>query len=176
MKWKQALADYNLTEETISHGLKKKIKEYREIEAGVNELKNAINDESTPEDELDELQDDLQDLEESLELSDKNLVRAIEIYDKNKDRYAEMSKHLGKGRPRKNPIVVADAGSTNPTPTPNANPTPTPTPTPNNDGKEGGEGKEGTEPKKKSSFGFIALAVAIGVISLGAVSIFKNRD
>jgi hypothetical protein len=58
MKWKQALADYNLTEETISHGLKKKIKEYRELEVGIDELKNSINDESTPEDDLEELQED----------------------------------------------------------------------------------------------------------------------
>jgi hypothetical protein len=160
MKWKQALADYNLTEETISHGLKKKIKEYRELEVGIDELKNSINDESTPEDDLEELQEDLQELQESLETADNNLVRAIEIFDKNKDKYAEMSKHLGKGRPRKNPIALSNGGSTNPTSTPK----------PNNDGKGG------TEPKKKNSFGFIALAVAIGVISLGAVSMFKNRD
>lgn len=170
MKWKQALADYNLTEETISHGLKKKIKEYREIEVGVNELKNSINDESTPDDELEELQSDLTELQDSLQMADNNLVRAIEIYDKNKDRYAEMSKHLGKGRPRKNPLPNTDGSSAKPTPTPTPTTNPTSAPTSNNDGKDG------TEPKKKSNFGFIALAVAIGVISLGAVSMFKNRD
>jgi hypothetical protein len=168
MKWKKALADYNLTEETISHGLKKKIKEYREIEAGVNELKNAINDESTPDDELEELQNDLSELEESLGVADNNLVRAVEIFDKNKDRYAEMSKHLGKGRPRKNPLPNTDTNTAKPNPTPTA--TPTPNPTPNNDGQSV------SEPKKKSSFGFVALAVAIGIISLGAVSMLKNRD
>ena len=57
MKWKQTLADYNLTEETNSHGLKKKIKEYQWLEVGINELKNTINDESTPEDDLEELQE-----------------------------------------------------------------------------------------------------------------------
>lgn len=164
MKWKQALADYNLTEETISGGLKKKIKEYRDIEVGVNELKNAINDESTPDDELEELQNDLADLQESLEEYDIKLVRAIEVYDKNKDKYAELSKHLGKGRPKKNPTPQSVS---------NQNPTPTPTPTPTPQGNE--PSADGTE-KKKKSFGFIALAVAIGIISLGAVSMFKNND
>ena len=162
MKWKQALADYNLTEETISLGLKKKIKEYREIEVGVNELKNAINDESTPDDELEELESDLADLQDSLEEYDIKLVRAIEVYDKNKDKYAELSKHLGKGRPKKNPTpqsVVSQNTTPKPQPTTQCN-------QPNADGTE----------KKKKSFGFIALAVAIGIISLGAVSMFKNND
>jgi hypothetical protein len=168
MKWKQALADYNLTEETISIGLKKKIQEYYGIKAGVDELKDSINDESTPEEELEDLQNELADLEDSLEEYDIKLVRAIEVYDKNKDKYAELSKNLGKGRPKKNPTPqVVDNQNNNPAPTPT--PTPTPTPQGNEPSGDGGE-------KKKKGFGYFALAIAIGVISLGAVSLFKNND
>lgn len=163
MKWKKTMEECGLTEETVSVGLKKKIKDYYQIQNGVNQIKQSLTDESLSESEIEELQSDLQELTEGLSEADEQLSKAVLIYDKNKDKYKEMSKHLtGRGRPKKNDSTQSQ-GNLEPSPTPN--PTPTPTPTP-----------ESTEPKKKGKFGFFALAVAIGIISLGAVSMFKNRD
>jgi septal ring factor EnvC (AmiA/AmiB activator) len=106
MKWKQKLAECNLTEETISAGLRSKIKDYYTIVEGIEEVEQSIKNPSIN-DDVDDLQDELEDLQTAMENADKQLIRAIEIYDKNKEKYAELSKNLGKGRPRKNPIVEA---------------------------------------------------------------------
>lgn len=100
MKWKQTLANFGLTEETISIGLRNKIKDHYSIQEGIDELKQSIANPSIN-DDVEELQEDLNDLIDALEVSDEKLVRAIEVFDKNKEKYAEMSKNLGKGRPRK---------------------------------------------------------------------------
>ena len=106
MKWKQKLAECNLTEETISAGLKSKIKDYYTIVEGIEEIEQSIQNPSLN-DDVDDLQEEIEDLQTAIENADKQLIRAIEIYDKNKEKYAELSKNLGKGRPRKNPIVEA---------------------------------------------------------------------
>jgi len=106
MKWKQKLAECNLTEETISAGLRSKIKDYYTIVGGIEEVEQSIKNPSIN-DDVDDLQDELEDLQTAMENADKQLIRAIEIYDKNKEMYAELSKNLGKGRPKKNPIVEA---------------------------------------------------------------------
>ena len=99
MKWKQALANFGLTEETISIGLRNKIKDHYSIQEGIDELRATIANPSIN-DDVDELQDDLNDLLEAIEVSDDKLVRAIEVFDKNKDKYAEMAKKLGKDKRR----------------------------------------------------------------------------
>ena len=106
MKWKQKLAECNLTEETISAGLRSKIKDFYTLVEGIEEVEQSIQNPSLN-DDVEELQEELEDLETAMENADKQLIRAIEIYDKNKEMYAELSKNLGKGRPRKNPIVEA---------------------------------------------------------------------
>jgi hypothetical protein len=176
MKWKQTLSKFGLTEETVSHGLRSKFKDYYKIQDAINELENQLNDNSTSEDEIQEIQVDLQELNDALELSDLKLVKAIEVYDKNKDRYAEMSKHLGKGRPRKNPLP-------NPTPQPQAQTqkaesgtqTQTQTQTPQNIPLTPTE-EVPNEEKKKSSVGWLIGAAIIGILTLGAVNAFKNAD
>jgi hypothetical protein len=162
MKWKKTLADCGLTEDKVSLGLKKKIKDYYEIAEGVEGLKNALTSDDLSDSERDELESDLEELSEGLEESDTQLVRAVQIYDKNKEKYAELSKHIGKGRPKKNAQ-------------PNDNPQPTPQPTPQPAKAEDGKEVEGGE-KKKSGLGFVLVAIAVGVITLGAVNIFKNND
>jgi hypothetical protein len=163
MKWKKTLADLGLTEDKVSGGLKKKIKDYYEIAEGIDGLKNALENDDLSDSDRDELEGDLQDLSEGLEESDKQLIRAIQIFDKNKDKYAELSKNLvGRGRPKKNAEPTVQTQST-PTSTPQ------PTSTPKAEVSKDGE-------KKKSGFGFVLVAIAVGVITLGAVNIFKNND
>jgi predicted nuclease with TOPRIM domain len=100
MKWKNELQQCGLTEETISHGLRNKIKDYYQMVEGINELKDSIENPSIN-DDVEELQTELEDLQDDLLTFDNNLVRAIQVFDKNKERYAQLSKNIGKGRPRK---------------------------------------------------------------------------
>ena len=81
MKWKQKLAECNLTEETISAGLKSKIKDFYTLVEGIEEVEQSIQNPSLN-DDVEELQEELEDLETAMENADKQLIRAIEIYDK----------------------------------------------------------------------------------------------
>jgi hypothetical protein len=173
MKWKKTLSDVGLTEETISHGLRKKIKDYYGIQSAINQIQNAIKNPELDEDQREELEGDLETMQQGLEQSDDQLVKAILVFDKNKEKYAEMSKHLGKGRPKKNASTEnTDSSAQKVENQSNSNPAPAPTPAPTPNGAN----EPSVEPKKKNGLGFVLLAVAIGVISLGAVSMFKNKD
>lgn len=99
MKWQNEMDSLGLNETNISVGLKNKIKDYNDIVKYINELKETIENPSVN-DNVDELQSTLSEMEEALETADDKLVRAIQLYHKNKDKYAEMSKHLT-GRKRK---------------------------------------------------------------------------
>lgn len=101
MKWKQQMQDFGLTEETVSIGLRNKIKDYYALVEGIEGLKESIENPSIN-DDVDDLQSDLESLEEAVENADRQLVKALEVYDRNKEKYAELSKNLGKGRPKKN--------------------------------------------------------------------------
>ena len=166
MKWKSEMEKLGLTNETISVGLRNKIKDYYDMVEGIKELKDSIAN-PTLNDDVEELKEELADLQDALESYDNQLVKAVHTFDKNKEKYAELSKNLGKGRPRKDgqpaqpKQVVA-----NPTPTPNPNPTPAPNPTPNADGNKDGE-------KKKGNWGLFFGALALGIITFG---IYKSRD
>lgn len=99
MKWQNEMESLGLNDSNISVGLKNKIKDYNDIVKYINELKETIENPSVN-DNVDELQSTLVDMEEALETADDKLVRAIQLYHKNKDKYAEMGKNLT-GRPRK---------------------------------------------------------------------------
>lgn len=177
MKWKQELSKFGLTEESVSHGLRNKFKDYYKIQEAIDELENQLNDNSTSEEEIEEIQDDLRELNDALELSDLKLVKAIEVYDKNKERYAEMSKHLGKGRPRKNPLPTPKPQPQTQTQTQVAQSgTQTQTQVPQNIPITPTEEVPNEEKKKKSGIGWIIGAVVIGALTLGAVNAFKNGD
>jgi uncharacterized protein with von Willebrand factor type A (vWA) domain len=168
MKWKQKLNEVGLTQETISHGLKNKIKDYYSILEGIDEAKQTIAN-PTINDDVEAIKEDLADLEEVLQDADTKLVKAIELYDKNKEKYAELSKHLSKGRPRKDgkpsEKQVATTTSTEPQVQKATQPQVV---TPTQEVKD--------EPKKKSSgWGLFVGVLAIVTLGAGAM-LFKNRD
>jgi hypothetical protein len=171
MKWKQVLSQCNLTEDNISIGLKTKIRDYYTIVEGIEELKNQIANPSIN-DDVDDLQEDLADLEESIIIADNKLCRAIEVYDKNKEKYAELSKNLGKGRPRKDGLP----------PQPKQQAQPQPQPTPQEQPKQ--VVQSGVETykvevegeKKKSSFGILGTILIVGVSALIGVNLLRNRN
>ena len=162
MKWKAKLSELGLTEETISHGLRAKIKDYNIIEKGIVKLQSEMNEGKYNDSDMDLAKNDLQELQTDLADYDDALVKAIETFDKNKDRYAANAKNL-KNVKKTTPKVETT-------------PTPTPTPTPNkSDVPTTTEGVKDGE-KKGNSFGWVLFAVFAGVITLGAVNILKNRE
>tara|TARA_R110000868_G_scaffold101361_2_gene279060 strand:+ start:14149 stop:14628 length:480 start_codon:yes stop_codon:yes gene_type:complete len=159
MKWKAKLSELGLTEETISHGLRAKIKDYNIIEKGIVKLQSEMNEGKYNDSDMDLAKNDLQELQTDLADYDDALVKAIETFDKNKDRYAANAKNL------KNVKKTTPKVETMPTPTPNKSDVPL---TPIEEVKDG--------EKKGNSFGWVLFAVFAGVITLGAVNILKNRE
>jgi hypothetical protein len=158
MKWKAKLSELGLTEETISHGLRAKIKDYHIIEKGIVKLESDMREGKYNDSDMDLAKHDLQELKTDLVDYDDALVKAIETFDKNKDRYAANAKNL-KNVKKATPKVEN-----------------TPTPTPKKEDVPLTETEEVKEEKKGNSFGWVLFAVFAGVITLGAVNILKNRD
>jgi septum formation inhibitor MinC len=165
MKWKSEFERLGLSNETISQGLKNKIKDYNEVVETINEAKEKIANPSLN-DDVDDLNENLQDLESVLEDLDNKLVRAIQIFHKNKDKYAELGNKMKEGREKKKLSKNQPAPTPNPTPNPAPAPNPTPNPTPNADDNKDGE-------KKKGNWGLFFGALALGIITFG---IYKSRD
>jgi hypothetical protein len=167
MKWKQKLAECNLTEETISAGLRSKIKDYYTIVEAIEEVEQLIEKPSLN-DNIDDLREELDDLQTSLINADKQLIRAIEIYDKNKKMYAELQKNLGKGRPKKNPIVeapkvVAQTNAASP-----QQPTVKPI-------VQAAQGTVVAQEEKKSSWKWLLAIAVVGGLTLGVVNLSKRE-
>jgi hypothetical protein len=165
MKWKSEFEKLGLSNETISQGLRNKIKDYNDVVQTIKEIKEHI-EEPSVNDDVDELNENLESAESLLEELDDKLVRAIQIFHKNKDKYAELGNKMKEGREKKK----LNKGQANPTPAPAPTPTPTPTPTPN-PAPNGDENKEGE--KKKGNWGLFFGALALGIITFG---IYKSRD
>ena len=181
MKWKNRMAELGLNDSNISAGLKKKISTYYTIQNGLAQAQQALQN-AGDDDDVEDLQDDVTELEDALEAADDKLVRDVDIFDKNKERYVEMAKHLGKGRPRKNPLPApapqpkpAPTPTPTPTPTPAPQPTPTPAPQPTPTPTPTPTPKPKDDDKKSSGFGFVLAAIVVGVITFGAVQLSKNR-
>ena len=160
MKWKQTLDGFGLIEETVSQGIRNKIKDYYTIVDGINEIQNSIEN-PTLNDDVDELKNDLEGVKEALEEQDRVLVKAITMFDKNKEHYANLSKNLvGRGRPKKD----AQPNVAQPTTQTKAQP---------NVQNVAGNVTDGEKPKKTN----IALwIVGIVIGGLIGVNILKNRE
>jgi hypothetical protein len=162
MKWKTRLSELGLTEDTISHGLRAKIKDYYIIQKGIEKLQSDLDSGRVNQDDVDDAKNDLQELITDLADYDDALVKAIETFDKNKDRYAANAKNL---KNVKNSGVKVE---TKPTPTPTSTPKKDDAPLTTEVLKDG--------EKKSSSIGWVLFAVVAGVLTLGAVNFMKNRD
>jgi predicted nuclease with TOPRIM domain len=163
MKWKQTLDGFGLTEETVSQGIKNKIKDYYTIVDGIDVLEKSIEN-PTLNDDVDELQNSLEELQEVLEEQEKVLDKAIRMFDKNKEHYANLSKNLvGRGRPKKDAQQQTQLVAQTTTQT-NAQP---------NVQNVAGNVTDGEKPKKTN----IALwVVGIVIGGLIGVNILNNRE
>jgi SMC interacting uncharacterized protein involved in chromosome segregation len=164
MKWKETLDGFGLTEETVSQGIRNKIKDYYTIVDGIEELEKSIEN-PTLNDDVDELKNDLEELQEALEEQDKVLVKAVTMFDKNKEHYANLSKNLvGRGRPKKDAQQQTQ---------PNVAQTTTQTKAQPNVQNVAGNVTQEEKPKKTN----IALwIVGIVIGGLIGVNILKNRE
>lgn len=173
MKWKAKLAEVGLQEENLSTGLKNKIRDYYKIAEGLEDVKGDL--EEADEEDIEEMQNDIEELTDALEDADNKLVRAIEIYDKNKEKYAEMSKRL---KPKAKKQTTANSGEITlsgvTTAETKAAPIPEPTPVaaPAEVAADGGEVKE---KKKSNGMGFVVIALFAGIVTLGVVNLYKSK-
>lgn len=165
MKWKQTLEGFGLTEETVSQGIRNKIKDYYTIVDGIDELEKSIEN-PTLNDDVDELKTDLEELQEALEEQEKVLDKAIKMFDKNKEHYANLSKNLvGRGRPKKDAQQQQQPNVAQPSKQPNAQP---------NVQNVAGNVTQGDEKPKKTNIALWIVGIVIG--GLIGVNILKNRE
>jgi chromosome segregation ATPase len=166
MKWKNELANCGLTESTVSVGLKNKIKDHYELENAIAQLRETIENPSLN-DDVNELQSTLGEIEEALVVSDTKLVEAIQKFNKNKDRYAEMGKHLQRGREQKK------NAKSNPAPAQTQNPAPAQKPvttTPLAETKTESE----DDKDKNRGLGWILGTIVLGAVTFGLWNKFRD--
>jgi hypothetical protein len=165
MKWKSKLAEVGLTEQTASQGIRNKISDYNTISDGINELNESIANPSVN-DDVDDLQKDLIDLTDALEKQDNLIVKAITLFDKNKEHYAKLGKNLAEKRQQKAASkTVSD--TTPPKNVENTNPI-------KQEPVIAEAGAVINDEKKKDSLSWVLLGGLALVVTLGAVNIFKN--
>jgi hypothetical protein len=167
MKWKSKLDEVGLTEQTASQGIRNKISDYNTIYNGINEVKEKIANPSVN-DDVDDLQKDLIELTDALEEQDNVLIKAIALFDKNKDHYAKLGKNLADKRQQKAANKTVSAT----TPAAKVETTNVVKEQPVN-AQSGGIV---IEEKKKDSLSWVLLGGLALVVTLGAVNIFKNND
>jgi predicted nuclease with TOPRIM domain len=166
MKWKNELASRGLNESNISQGLKNKIRDVVDIDNTIKELKETLRNPSVN-DDVDELEEAIQNAQEDLETLDNELVKAIDKFDRNKEKYAQLTQKMKEGRAKKKAGGVVAQPQAQPQVQQSVQAQPTPV-TPTEEVK--------TEEKKKTSWGWVAFAVIGGIVTLGAVNFFNNRD
>ena len=166
MKWKNELASRGLNESNISQGLKNKIRDVIDIDNTIKELKETLQNPSVN-DDVDELEEAIQNAQEDLETLDNELVKAIDKFDRNKEKYAQLTQKMKEGRAKKKAGGVVAQPQAQPQVHESVQAQPTPI-TPIEEVK--------TEEKKKTSWGWVAFAVIGGIVTLGAVNFFKNKD
>jgi chromosome segregation ATPase len=158
MSWQNKLAEIGLTEQTASASIKKKIREIKTLQEGLQEAKEAL--QNADDEDVETLQNDYEELKEAFETAEVKLIRALEVFDKNKDVYAQLSKNL---KPKTSKKAQESSA-----PAPEAAPAPEPAPAVNTV-------EEVKEPKKKSNTGLIIFGVVAAVLTLGAVNMFKEK-
>lgn len=168
MKWKQQLEACGLTEATVSQGLRNKIRDVKDVESQLAQMKATLKNPSVN-DDVDELEEAIGNATEDLKDLDNELVAAIKKFNDNKDKYAELAKKMKEGREKKK------AGANKPQAAeqkPAQQQTQVAKPeiplTPTEEIKK--------DEKKKTNWGWVAFAVIGGILTLGAVNFFKDND
>ena len=91
-KFEQTLEKHGYTAQTVSNGLKKSIKEYKDAEKELNALKADF--ESADDESKEELQSEIEEYVKLLEETDEDLCRKIEDYIEKKPYYDAKLQHM----------------------------------------------------------------------------------
>lgn len=176
MKWKQQLEACGLTEATVSQGLRNKIRDVKDVESQLAQMKATLKNPSVN-DDVDELEEAIGNATEDLKDLDNELVAAIKKFNDNKDKYAELAKKMKEGREKKKagankPQSSEQKPAQQPAQQPVQQQTQVAKPeipvTPTEEIKK--------DEKKKTNWGWVAFAVIGGILTLGAVNFFKDND
>jgi uncharacterized coiled-coil protein SlyX len=170
-KFEKKLTELNLTEKTISHGLRAKIADYRKSEGLLKDIKQRLKSgDYEEEDEKEELKEQFSNLEGALDGLDEEIIRHLIKFDKNKDKYAQMGEKL-KNSSKKSATPAEP--TPNPTPTPEPEPEPTPAPAP----EPTPEPTPTPEPKKEGSGAAGLILGGLFVVLSGGLlyRYFKNK-
>jgi hypothetical protein len=189
-KFEQTLEKHGYTAQTVSNGLKKSIKEYKDAEKELNALKADF--ESADDESKEELQSEIEEYVKLLEETDEDLCRKIEDYIEKKPYYDAKLQHMkdkaaGKdagASPKKSAFVGASttgnvsaasgAVTVNATPTPATGSATVVQPAAAASAISGNEPAKVEEPKKSDNWvlwGFLGL---VGI--LVGVNVMKNRE
>jgi TolA-binding protein len=174
MKWKQKLSELGLTETTASKSIKSKIKDFYTLDSEIARLKESLQNPSD-DDDVDEMESELNEYEESIGILDEDIYNALVDYDRNRDANAERVRKMQEGKARKaaqGGQVAQPKAHTPASPAQKpASPAQNPAPVVKTDANNEGEGE-----KKKSSFGWMAFTLLAGVVTLGAWWTMKKDD
>lgn len=182
-KFEQTLEKHGYTVQTVSNGLKKSIKEYKDAEKELNALKADF--ESADDEAKEELQAEIEEYVNLLEETDQDLCKKIEDYIEKKPYYDAKLQHMkdkaaGKdagASPKKSAFVGASttgnvsaasgAVTVNATPTPATGGTATIT-------QPAGEPAKVEEEKKSNNWILWGFLGVVGL--LVGVNVMKNRE
>ncbi len=157
MSWKEKLNQLGFTEETAPNMVKKAIKELRSFEKGLEITEAKLSKGGLSEKKTAELEEEAETYRSAIESQNEVVSRKIDVWDRNKEKYAELGKRL---TPKKKQGSSEPPQETPPVETPAQTPMETPAATP--------------PVEKKSKAGAVALFLILGVLSFGAYNYLKN--
>lgn len=166
MLWKEKLNQLGFTEETAPNMVKKAIKELRSFEKGLESVNAKLSKGGLSERRVAELEEEAETYRSAIEGQDGVICRKIEVWDKNKEKYAELGKRLS---PKKKQSSNEPPEITPPSAPPVEVIVDTPPVEPQN------PPANEVVVEKKSKAGTVALFLILGVLSFGAYNYLKNE-
>ena len=171
MTWEEKLQQLGLTEQTAPNMVRKAINELRSYEKALQSAQKKLESSSLSERKRQQLEEEVSTYETAIEAQQGVILRKMEVWDKNKDRYAQMGRNLkpktGKqGEPTGGTPPAEPAGGTPPAEP--AGGTPPAEPAGGTPPAEPAKSTTGTGTK-------VALFLLIGILSFGAYNYFKNN-
>lgn len=162
--WEKKLYELGISEKELPSAVKTKIKQYRTLSNGINELEDKINDAAEDED-ISEINVELEEYQEALDLIDEKIEEQIDAFEsKNRDRYEA-------AQPKPKPkLELEPKPELEPEPKPQYIPPPVPQIV--QQAKVSANGEKG---KSNNSVGWFIFAAVAGIVTLGAVNVFKRK-
>jgi TolA-binding protein len=160
MKWRKTMKGNGFELGTYSKAIQAEAIRIEGLEKEKNELKQELL--ANPSEELEQ---ELDDLENSINDLDSELVVKIKKYDANREHYAKLATKLKESREAKKQAKAAPAPEPEPEPAPAPEPEPEPAPAPVPE----------PEPKKKGGGGILVVGALLVIGSIIGVNLLKKK-